>query len=189
VHASGAAWDDLGLARDHLGRGLRLGLLTVLPIAAVVATSVALTVSRELFVEARFAHLGTVQTLYELLIRIPLGTALAEELIFRGALLGLYVRRHTYLRAALFSSLAFGLWHVVTAMGSVQSNAAGEVLASPAAQAAGVFAVVVATGAAGMVFCWLRRRSGSVVAPAITHAAVNGLAVVGGLVVARWLGG
>lgn len=189
VHASGAAWDDLGLARDHLGRGLRLGLLTVLPIAAVVATGVTLTVSREFFVEARFAHLGTMQTLYELLIRILLGTALAEELIFRGALLGLYLRRHTYLKAALFSSLAFGLWHVVTAMGSVQSNAAGEVLASPAAQAAGVFAAVVATGAAGMVFCWLRRRSGSVVAPAITHAAVNGLAVVGGLVVARWLGG
>jgi uncharacterized protein len=188
VHASGAGWDDLGLARENLGRGLRLGLLTVLPIAAVVATGVALTVSRKLFVEARFTDLGTAQTLYELLIRIPLGTALAEELIFRGALLGLYLRRRTFLRAALLSSLVFGLWHVVTAMGSVQSNAAGEVLASPAARAAGVVATVVATGAAGMVFCWLRRRSSSVLAPAITHAALNGLAVVGGLVVARWLG-
>jgi len=189
VHRSGAGWGDLGVAREKLGSGLRLGFLTVLPIAAVVATGVALTVSRQFFVEARFADLGTAQTLYELLIRIPLGTALAEELIFRGALLGLFLRRHTFLKAALLSSLAFGLWHVVTAMGSVQSNAAGEVLASPAAQAAGVAATVVATGAAGMVFCWLRRRSGSVLAPAITHAALNGLAVVGGLVVARWLGG
>ena len=188
-HAGGAGWDELGLARQNLGRGLRLGLLTVLPIAAVVATGVALTASRQFFVDARFTDLGTGQTLYELLIRIPLGTALSEELIFRGALLGLYLRRHTFLKAALFSSLAFGLWHVVTAMGSVQSNAAGEVLASPAAQAAGVAATVVATGVAGMVFCWLRRRSGSVLAPAITHAALNGLAVVGGLVVARWLGG
>ena len=117
-----------------------------------------------------------------------MGTALSEELIFRGALLGLYLRRHSFVRAALLSSLAFGLWHVVTAMGSVQSNAAGEVLSSPAAQAAGVVATVVATGAAGMVFCWLRRRSGSVLAPAITHAALNGLAVTGGLVAARWLG-
>jgi len=189
VHRSGAGWDDLGVAREKLGGGLRLGLLTVLPIAAVVGTGVALTVSREFFVEARFAHLGTLQMLYELLIRIPLGTALSEELIFRGALLGLYLRRHTFLKAALFSSLAFGLWHVITAMGSVQSNAAGEVLASPAAQAAGVAATVLATGAAGMVFCWLRRRSGSVLAPAITHAALNGLAVIGGLVAARWLGG
>jgi membrane protease YdiL (CAAX protease family) len=189
VHRSGADWKHLGLARETLGRGLRLGLLTVVPIAALVATGVALTVSRQFFVEARFAGLGTTQTLYELLIRIPLGTALSEELIFRGALLGLYLRRHTFLKAALFSSLAFGLWHVVGAMGSVQSNAAGEVLASPAAQAAGVAATVVATGAAGMAFCWLRRRSGSVLTPAITHAALHGLAVVGGLVVARWLGG
>jgi membrane protease YdiL (CAAX protease family) len=189
VHARGAGWDDLGLARATLGRGLRLGLLTVLPIAAVVATGVALTVSRTFFVEARFTDLDTAQKLYELLVRIPLGTALAEELIFRGALLGLYLRRHTFLKATLLSSLVFGLWHVVGAMAAVQSNAAGEVLASPAAQAVGVLATVVATGAAGMVFCWLRRRSGSVVTPAITHAALNGLAVVGGLVAARWLGG
>jgi len=189
VRRSGTGWEDLGLARETLGRGLRLGLLTVVPIAAVVATGVVLPLSRELFVEARFSDLGAAQTLYELLIRIPLGTALAEELIFRGALVGLYLRRRTFLKAALLSSLAFGLWHVVTAMGSVQSNAAGEILASPAAQAAGVVATVLATSAAGMVFCWLRRRSGSVLAPAITHASLNGLAVVGGLVVARWLGG
>jgi membrane protease YdiL (CAAX protease family) len=189
VHARDAGWDDLGLAREKLGRGLRLGLLTVLPIAAVVATGVALTVSRKFFVEARFTDLDTARKLYELLVRIPLGTALSEELIFRGALLGLYLRRHTFLRAALLSSLVFGLWHVVGALAAVQSNAAGEVLASPAARVGGVLATVVATGAAGMVFCWLRRRSGSVVTPAITHAALNGLSVVGGLVAARWLGG
>jgi membrane protease YdiL (CAAX protease family) len=188
AHRSGADWEQLGVARDGLGRGLRLGLLTVLPIAAVVATGVALTFSRQFFVDARFSSLGSAQTLYELLVRIPLGTALSEELIFRGALLGLYLRRHTFLRAALFSSLAFGLWHVVGATASVQSNAAGEVLASPAARAAAVVGTVIATGAAGMVFCWLRRRAGSVLAPAITHAAFNGLAVAGGLAVTRWLG-
>jgi len=187
AHRGGVGWNDLGVARENLGRGLRLGLLTVLPIAAVMATGVAITVSRQFFVDARIADLGTTQTLYELLIRIPLGTALSEELIFRGALLGLYLRRHTFLKAALFSSLAFGLWHVVGALGSVQSNAAGEVLSSPAAQAGGVLATVVATGAAGMVFCWLRRRSGSVLTSAVTHAALNGLAVFGGLAAARWL--
>jgi membrane protease YdiL (CAAX protease family) len=189
AHKVGANWDDLGLARRDVGRGVRLGLLTILPIAAVVATGVALTVSRGFFVDTRFSDFGTLRMLYELALRIPLGTALSEELIFRGALLGLCLRRHDFFKAALLSSLAFGLWHVITAMGAVQSDAAGEILASPAAQAAGVAATVVATGAAGMVFCWLRRRSGSVVAPAITHAALNGLAVVGGLVAARWLSG
>jgi uncharacterized protein len=163
--------------------------LSVVPIAAVVATGVALTVTRPYFVEDRFATLAVAPLLYQLLVRIPRGTALSEELIFRGGLLGFYGRRHSFWRAALMSSLVFGLWHVLPAVGSVSSNAAGETLSSTAARAAGVAGTVVATGAAGMVFCWLRKRSGSVLAPAITHAALNGLAVIGGLVVARWLQG
>jgi membrane protease YdiL (CAAX protease family) len=187
AHRAGAGWDLLGLARDKLSSGARWGLLSTIPIAAVVATGVAVTLTRPYFVEERFASLAVAPLLYELLVRIPLGTALSEELIFRGGLLGLYQRRHSFWRAALMSSLVFGLWHVVPAMGSVSSNAAGETLSSTAARVAGVAGTVVATGAAGLVFCWLRKRSGSVLAPTITHAALNGLAVVGGLVVARWL--
>jgi membrane protease YdiL (CAAX protease family) len=187
AHRAGAGWDLLGLAQDKLSNGARWGLLSTIPIAAVVATGVAVTLTRPYFVEERFASLAVAPLLYELLLRIPLGTALSEELIFRGGLLGLYQRRHSFWRAALMSSLVFGLWHVLPAMGSVSSNAAGETLSSTAARVAGVAGTVVATGAAGLVFCWLRKRSGSVLAPTITHAALNGLAVVGGLVVARWL--
>ena len=184
---SGAGWSDLGLRKEDLGSGLRWGLGAVVPIAAVVATGVALTVTRKYFVEDKFLHESTARTLYELFVRIPLGTALAEELIFRAALLGLYLRRHTFWKAAALSSLVFGFWHVLPAMGSVSSNAAGQTLATPAARAAGVLATVLATAAAGMVFCWLRRRSRSVVAPWITHASLNSLGVVAGLVVAHWL--
>ena len=189
AHRAGTGWGDLGLARDRLLDGARWGLLSVIPIAAVVATGVAITLTRPYFVEARFESLAVAPLLYELLLRIPLGTALSEELIFRGGLLGFYQRRHSFWRAALMSSLVFGLWHVLPAIGSVSSNAAGETLSSAGARAAGVAGTVVATGAAGLVFCWLRKRSGSVLAPAITHAALNSLAVVGGLIVARWLGG
>jgi len=189
VHRGGAGWGDLGLRKEDLGSGLRWGLATVVPIAFVVAAGVALTVTRKYFVEDKFLHESTVRTLYELLVRIPLGTALAEELIFRAALLGLYLRRHAFWKAAALSSLVFGFWHVLPAMGSVSSNAAGQTLATPAARAAGVLATVLATAAAGMVFCWLRRRSRSVVAPWITHASLNSLGVVAGLVVARWLSG
>ncbi len=187
THRAGASWDGLGLAAGKLGNGAKWGLLSVIPIAAVVATGVALTLTRPYFVEARFADMTAAALLYQLLVRIPLGTALSEELIFRGGLLGLYGRRRSFWRAALMSSFVFGLWHVLPAIGSVSSNAAGETLSSTAARVAGVAGTVVATGAAGMVFCWLRKRSGSVLAPVITHAALNGLAVVGGLVVARWL--
>ncbi len=189
VHRSGAGWGDLGLRREDIGSGLRWGLATIVPIAAVIAMGAALTVTRKYFVEDRFLHESAARTLYELFVRIPLGTALAEELIFRAALLGLYLRRHTFWKAAALSSLVFGLWHVLPAMGSVSSNAVGQTLATPAGRAAGVLATVVATAAAGLVFCWLRRRSRSVVAPWIAHASLNSLGVVAGLAVARWLGG
>jgi uncharacterized protein len=187
AHRAGASWDGLGLARDKLGSGARWGLLSAVPIAAVVATGVALTLTRPYFVEARFESLGAAALLFQLLVRIPLGTALSEELIFRGGLLGYYGRRHPFWRAALMSSFVFGLWHILPSIGSVSSNAAGQTLSSAGLRVAGVAATVVATGAAGMVFCWLRKRSGSVLAPAITHASLNGLAVLGGIVVSRWL--
>lgn len=187
AHRAGATWDGLGLAPGKLRSGARWGLLSVVPIAAAVASGVALSLTRPYFAEARFADMTAAALLYQLLVRIPLGTALSEELIFRGGLLGLYGRRHTFWRAALMSSFVFGLWHILPSIGSVSSNAAGETLSSTGLRVAGVAATVVATGAAGMVFCWLRKRSGSVLAPAITHASLNGLAVVGGLVVSRWL--
>ncbi len=40
---------------------------------------------------------------------------------------------------------------------------------------AGVMLAVVATAAAGFVFSWLRRRSGSLLAPIALHWSLNGL--------------
>lgn len=40
---------------------------------------------------------------------------------------------------------------------------------------AGVTGAVLATGAAGFVFSWLRRRSGSLIAPIALHWSLNGL--------------
>jgi len=37
--------------------------------------------------------------------------------------------------------------------------------------------VVAVTFIAGLVFCWLRLRSGSLIAPVIAHVATNGLAL------------
>jgi uncharacterized protein len=45
----------------------------------------------------------------------------------------------------------------------------------PLGRLSGVVAAVVATAVAGLVLCWLRLRSGSLLAPALLHATVNGL--------------
>jgi len=43
---------------------------------------------------------------------------------------------------------------------------------------AGVTLAVVATALAGFVFSWLRRRSGSLIAPIALHWSLNGLGAV-----------
>jgi membrane protease YdiL (CAAX protease family) len=71
--------------------------------------------------------------------------------------------------------LLFGLWH----LGGIVTGTAGT-----AAHVALVgLGTVAATGAAGTVFCWLRLRSDSLLAPVLAHAAVDTLPLVAAWVV------
>ncbi len=91
------------------------------------------------------------------LFRIPVGTVLTEELLFRGVLDA---------ASPALSPIFFGLWHIHPA------RAAGDT----------VLGTVLATTAAGVVFSWLRARSGSVLAPALLHYFLNASgAVLAGL--------
>ena len=74
------------------------------------------------------------------------------------------------------SCLAFGLWHVlparhVTSFNPVFADLAGGQLG----RVYGVVVAVAGTAVAGLVLCWLRLRSRSLLAPALVHATVNGL--------------
>ncbi len=80
--------------------------------------------SRRFFLDADVVNANTGRALYDMLVRIPLGTALAEELLFRGALLGLFMRRHRAGTAVALSSALFGLWHVSPTLSSLASNPA-----------------------------------------------------------------
>jgi len=190
THRLGVSWRDLGLARDSMRAGLRLGLWWALPIVCVVAIGVAVPLSRPLFHDASVLRLGSHRALFEGLVRIPLGTALAEELLFRGALLGLYLRRHRPAVAVVLASVVFGLWHTLPTLGTLSSNqvAADVTGGHLVARIAAVCAVVVGTGTVGAWFCWLRLRSGSIVAPWLAHAAVN-MSAFGGARMAGWLSG
>ena len=61
-------------------------------------------------------------------MRIPLETALAEEIIFRGVLLGLGLRTRPRLGAVVSSSIWFGLWHVYPTLGSIGRGGGGELV-------------------------------------------------------------
>jgi membrane protease YdiL (CAAX protease family) len=180
VHVLGADWRDLGLAHDRMLAGLKLGGLTLIPIAAVVAVGLAIPWTRDFFRDTTIVDASTAEATYTVLLRIPLGTAMAEELIFRGALLGLYLQRHRSWMAAMLSSLVFGVWHVLPTLNTLGTNpGASATQSNPLLQAGAVALVVLATGVAGIFFSWLRLRSGSILAPWLTHTGFNAIGYLG----------
>ena len=118
--------------------------------------------------------------LWRVLVVIPLGTVLPEELAFRGLLLTLLGRRYGVLAGVLLSSGLFGLWHVVPSLGGGTTNAtiASVVGADAAGMVVRVVVTVGFTSLAGVLLCWLRLRSGSLLAPILAHWTVNGLGVI-----------
>jgi membrane protease YdiL (CAAX protease family) len=170
----GATTADLGLARMNAPRGARIGLAAIVPIVASVAASSGPQPTRAFYDDDRVTGMTPERAAYELLVRIPLGTALAEELIFRSALLGLFRRNHSTVVAVAASSVLFGLWHVAPTLESLRTNdAARRAEGKPARTIASVAAVVAITAGAGAVLAALRLRSRSVLAPILAHAAIN----------------
>ena len=172
----GVSWADMGMCPDRLGRGIRIGLITALPAAAVVGLGAVVPATRGFFQDERARGGGTRHVLFETLVRIPLGTALPEEIIFRGALLGLFTQRHSP-TAASMSSILFGVWHVLPTLRTLPLNPVGARAHGKPKRAAGaVLAAVTSTALAGYGLAWLRSRSGSLAAPAVAHASLNGIA-------------
>jgi membrane protease YdiL (CAAX protease family) len=115
ARAQGLTTADLGLARSGWPAGLRWGATA----AALVGTAYALAYVTGPVQEALPDGEGGLgrTALWTVLVVIPLGTVLPEELAFRGLLLALLGRRYGLLAASLLSSGLFGLWHVVPSLG------------------------------------------------------------------------
>jgi membrane protease YdiL (CAAX protease family) len=179
---AGATLTDLGLRPDRMMRGLRRGLITSGAVTGVVAVGALLPQTRRLFVDNRVLDVSPGEVAYTSLVRIPFGTALYEEVVFRGVVLGLAMRRLPPLPAVAFTSVLFGLWHVLPSLADREHHPATRE-AHPIAVAG---SAVLSTTIAGMLFGWERLRANSVVAPILTHTATNAVTfAVASLVSAR----
>jgi uncharacterized protein len=178
ARACGLTAADLGLARSAWPAGLRWGAAAAALVGAAYALAYLVAPVREVLPEDQ-SDTGRA-TLWAVLVVIPLGTVVPEELAFRGLLLAQLGRRRGVLAATLLSSGLFGLWHVLPSLGGGAANAAmTDVVGGDAAGTALRVAVTVAsTSVAGVVLCWLRLRSGSLLAPILAHWTVNGLGVI-----------
>jgi membrane protease YdiL (CAAX protease family) len=175
VRSRGLGWAELGLSREHWKAGAGYAIAAVAVVVSVIAIGALLPWTRLMFMNNNYATLSG--ALIASMIIIPLQTVIPEELAFRGVLHGALNRAWGFRGVAAAGSLLFGLWHVATSLGLTASNVGfTKVLGSGVfGMIAGVVGAVLATAAAGFVFTWLRRRSGSLIAPIALHWSLNGL--------------
>jgi membrane protease YdiL (CAAX protease family) len=101
-----------------------------------------------------------------LLFRQPVGTALFEELAFRGILYGAWLRVGGERAAFLGTATVFALWHsVITSRTVIESG----VVESPPAIVAGVAVSLLGLFAGGLIFAYLRWHTQSIAAAVIAH--------------------
>jgi uncharacterized protein len=182
ARAQGLTADDLGLGGSAWPAGLRWGAAAAALVGAAYAMAWLVAPMGEVLPDGE-RDIGRA-ALWAVLVVIPLGTVLPEELAFRGLLLSLLGRRHGVLAGTLLSSGLFGLWHVMASLGGGVTNAAmvDMVGGDAVGTAVRVLVTVLFTSVAGVALCWLRLRCGSLLAPMLAHWTVNGLGVIVALV-------
>ncbi|MET0318920.1 MAG: CPBP family intramembrane glutamic endopeptidase [Rhodococcus fascians] len=129
----------LGLSKWRSGLKWGLGAAAVPALGSVVIASVPALATRVRPSDDNLAEW--------VLFRIPIGTVVTEELVFRAVFDDV---------SPSLSPVFFGLWHIHPA------RAAGD----------SVPGTVAGTYLAGLLFSWLRRRGG-VLAPMLLHYGVN----------------
>ncbi len=189
--ATCAAGRGLGLSAEEIGvdpvdvpEGLRIGGAVAAAIALGVIGTGAVPAGRAVFHDARVLSSSGGRIAFWAAVEIPLGTAVYEELLFRGVLLGLGDRRLGRVWSTALSSALFGLWHVLPALADREHNP----LTRHRHPIAHVLPTVAGTALAGLGFTALRRRSGSVVAPILVHTATNAVPLLVAAAVTRVFG-
>jgi uncharacterized protein len=175
LRSRGLGWAELGLGREHWKTGVGYAAAAVALVLTVIAVGALLPWTRPMFMNNHYATVSG--ALVASMVIIPLQTVIPEELAFRGVLHGALTRAWGFRSVAAAGSLLFGLWHVATSLGLTSSNVGFTRLFGGGfvGELAGVLLAVAATAAAGFVFTWLRRRSGSLLAPIALHWSLNGL--------------
>jgi uncharacterized protein len=168
--ASGLTSADLGLRRDRLRAGVRVGSTVAAPVVVAFGVGALIPATRPLLDDQRVAGLDRRQLAYQVLLRIPVGTVAWEEIAFRGVLRAALRRVLDEPGATVVGGVVFGVWHVRPTVEALEVNglATGRV-----ARVAAVAGVVVGMVGAGVVLSVLQERSGSLVAPVLLHLAAN----------------
>jgi membrane protease YdiL (CAAX protease family) len=165
---AGFTREDLGLAgsqnRASALWGIVLGAVLALPPVAFIA--LAPFVTGEPVQAGEISDLSGSEMAHRLAFRIPVGTALFEEVTFRGVLYASWLRATDLRRTVLGTGVVFALWHVVITFNSVRES---EVVDAAPLIALGYLGSLLGLFVGGVAFALLRWRTGGVAGPFFFH--------------------
>jgi uncharacterized protein len=173
----------MGLTRESLGlrlaggaRGVSIGVLAAGLVAAagVVVLRLAPSLIGQPVGYEPIARVSGDELARHVALLLPLGTALPEEIAFRGTLLGGLLARHTVRTAVTASALVFALWHFTVVWVTLGVTIIPVVLVVPAALAA-----LIVVFAGGIVMAGLRLATGTLASSVAAHWVFNAVILVG----------
>jgi membrane protease YdiL (CAAX protease family) len=165
---------ELGVDRADLKAGVKMGAVTAACCSAGICIAAAYPATRGFFLDTRLTGISRKEALIQAALRIPLATALAEEIMFRSALHALMARKHSLPSALAYSSTLFGLWHVLPTLDTFEGITASHIVGGrKRGRLSAVVSVIGLTAGGGLFFSYLRLRSRSVAASVLAHASLN----------------
>jgi membrane protease YdiL (CAAX protease family) len=180
---AGTTWTSMGLRPDRAKRGLIVGGSVIGIIVVGMAIAIAVPATRELFKDERIIENSIPWVLFQAFVRIPFATALYEEILFRGIVFGMLVRRRSPLVAGLITSLLFGLWHVLPTLQTLDTNPGGDLFTGAIGVTIAIAGTIAGTAIAGFAFLWIRLYANSTYASVLAHIGTNSVAMLASLIV------
>jgi membrane protease YdiL (CAAX protease family) len=174
---AGLGWDDMSLTCGDRARTCGVGLAAVA--LGTAGVFLALTEPARPYLRDDRAPLGSRgRTAIRALTRFPLGTALFEEVAFRGVLPAL-LRQSGWKRPHIAAATIFGVWHLLPTYQALRTNQIG---ASAQQRLIGVVLGSTAAGVAGHGLELVRRYTGGLVGPWIVHSSINASAYLASVI-------
>jgi len=168
LRVSRLSLSQLGLGRANLWPSAAFGIfvafaLATVPVAFIV---VAPALTGEPIEYADVNDLSTGELMYRVAVSVPIGTALFEEIAFRGILYAKFQSLTGDRQALFYTSVVFGLWHVVITSRTVVES---DVVDNPFLVPPAILVGLAGTFVGGLVFGWLRWRTRHVAGPFVVH--------------------
>jgi len=177
AYRGGAGPVAVGLGIRHWHRPVGVGLLLFGGTALLFALGMIVPATQSAFIDTRIGDADVAQMLWVVLVQIPLGTVVLEEVAFRGvlpALMGASPAIRWRWIPVLGASILFGLWHILPSIGIDNANAAvGGALGHN--QVLTTTLAVVSMTIAGIAMCALAHLGKGIKTTMLLHWATNSL--------------